>query len=76
MKVYEFVYNYSTYDGSSATISIHATRDGAEQAMSEHKKRVKEEEEELIIGCDWEENEHYEWDYGKYWGVRETELLP
>ena len=78
MKVYEFIYNDSTYDGASITMSIHKTREGAEKAMEEHKVRLKKEDDELYSNFNSSEcleDRDYEWDYGKYWSIRETELL-
>jgi len=36
-KIYEFLYNSSIHESSSATMSIHRTRAGAEKAMEDHK---------------------------------------
>ena len=82
MKIYEFIYNDSIFDGAATTISIHATEEGATQAMEDHKKMVRHEYKELYEIIEMLEDEHedeaeyYTWHYGKYWGIRETELLP
>ncbi len=41
--IYKFEYNDMIYESSSYTISVHKTREGAERAMSNHKKEKKKE---------------------------------
>ena len=72
--VYEFLYNPDVYESCPSTVSIHKTRRGAEMAMEFHRAEVKREWEEV---CEeypsWGD---YPFDYNKWWGIVETELLP
>ena len=41
--VYEFWYNPCYYESEKECISLHRTREGAERAMEQHMKQIKEE---------------------------------
>ena len=72
--VYEFLYNSECYESTSATISIHKTKKGAEMALEFHKnERLKEWEQECkeYPKCKERPFDLYQW-----WTVRERELLP
>ncbi len=46
MKVYTALYNWMTYESSAETLSIHKTKEGAENAVAEHKANDRKEHEE------------------------------
>ena len=70
--VYEFLYNPSTCESVSHTVSIHRTKKGAEMAMEFHKNEIKkkfenEEITELTIV-------DFPWHFDQWWGILETQL--
>lgn len=72
--VYEFLYNSDCCESTASTISIHRTKKGAEMAMEFHKnEKLKEWEAECKV---YPQAKEYPFDYDKWWGVRECELLP
>lgn len=75
MIIYEFLYNSSTEESSYATISLHRTKEGAEEAMKKHKAKEKRKwsklyknEPEFINGT---------LKFGQYqdWAIGEQKLL-
>ena len=72
-KIYEALYNPMTEESAYRTLSLHRTREGAEKAIEDHKKIVREEEDSI-----WDNEEdriRFPWDGFKDWQIRETELL-
>lgn len=72
--VYEFLYNPDVCESCSSTVSIHKTRRGAEMAMEFHRAEAKREWEEVCE--EYPSCGDYPFDYNKWWGIVETELLP
>jgi hypothetical protein len=75
--VYEFLYNSSIHESCAATMSIHKTRKGAEMALEFHKNDIKnkwEEEKKEHFNEDPHYYRSFEWSFGQWWGIRETEL--
>ena len=72
--VYEFLYNPSTCENVSQTVSIHKTLRGAEMAMEFHKNEVLEEWKQ---GCsEYPSAKEYPFDFHQDWSVRKSELMP
>ena len=72
MKAYLAKYNDNIFESSSATLSVHLSKEGAEKAVHEHKdKKYKEWE-----GMDEDFKEDFEFGWDKSWGVQEIEILP
>ena len=70
--VYEFLYNPSTSESVSKTMSIHRTQKGAEMAMEFHRKRVYDD---WLQECEeYPHAENYPFGFDQDWGVVETEL--
>jgi hypothetical protein len=72
MKVYLAKYNDCIFESSSATLSVHLSREGAEKAIQEHKDEAYKEWEEM--DDDYKEDCTFDWD--KWWGVDEVDVLP
>lgn len=72
--VYEFWYNDCIYESSAFTVSIHRTRKGAEMALEYHKAKIKKKHDDLYKD---EEPDMipFDYDWGKAWGIKETEVL-
>ena len=71
-KVYEVLYNPNCAESVSATVSIHKTLEGAENAMEAHRNLVKSEYEKVMgFGC----VDDTDWEWNQSWETRETELL-
>ncbi len=69
MTVYEAMYSPMTWENSSHTISIHLSKEGAENAIANHRKQKE---------YDWcklfpDERFHFN---DKSWHVKETKVLP
>ena len=73
MKIYEALFNPMIHESATAVLSVHKTRKGAEIALTFHKKKIKDEWEEMFIGSP--EMQEFSWDFCKWWGVKEIELL-
>ena len=71
--IYAFVYNSSIFESASETISLHYSKEGAQNAKKEHKKKIKKHFNETISN-----NNPYGFKYtdNKYWGVKPIAILP
>ena len=72
MKVFLAKHNDNIFESSSATLSVHLSREGAEKAVQEHKDEVYKEWEKL----DDDDKEDFSFDWDKSWGVSEVDVLP
>lgn len=70
MTIYEALHNSDTFESTASTISIHKTKEGAENAIRKSKERVKKEHD--ILYKDFESD--HEWNFGHWWGIRENQL--
>lgn len=68
MKVYEFLFNDDTYESCAHTMSIHKTRKGAEIAMMFHMDKIRKDHFAMYG------NNGSSFDWGRWWGIRETEV--
>lgn len=75
--IYEALHNPEIHDSGYSTISLHKTREGAEQAIINHKIRVKKEFDDLYNNPEYPVDMvvKMKWDDNQNWYIRETELL-
>lgn len=74
ISVYVFLYNSDCCESAATTISIHKSRKGAETAMELHKnEKLKEWEQECK---EYPPAKDYPFDFDRWWGVDEMQLLP
>jgi hypothetical protein len=71
--VWEFLYNSSCCESSSATMSIHRSQKGAEMAMEFHKAEIKKNYDR-VNEDDEEYKQDFPFDYDQWWGIRATSL--
>jgi hypothetical protein len=71
MKIYHALHNPDSFDSCAATISIHRTKEGAERAVKNSKRRVKYDDDKMYEAGEVRE---FKWDFGHWWGVLEDEL--
>ena len=71
--LYAFLYNSCIHESSWATISLHYSKEGAEKAMQEHKKKALDEFNEMYAN----DNE-FGFKFGEHedWCVEPVEVLP
>jgi hypothetical protein len=80
--IYEALYNSCVHESSAATISIHESREGAEQAIKDHKELIRSEFEAqqqhyLAEGYPPPYKNYDEYcEFMLWWGIHETSLLP
>ena len=72
MKIYEALYNPMIHESASATLSIHKTLKGAEMAIEFNKNETQREWAETIQNNP--AMEESEWNFCRWWGIREVEL--
>lgn len=72
--IYAFNYNECIYESMLGTISLHYSKEGAEQAMNEHKEKAKKEFDELY--SDDENNFGFVFGNMEYWCVSPVKILP
>lgn len=88
MKIYEALYNPSCCESSSMTMSVHKTKKGAYKAIRAHKEEEYNNWLECHRGYKRAEfksmqqygikkihSDEYKYDFDKWWGISETELL-
>lgn len=69
--VYAFMYNSCVHESSWATISLHSSLEGAQKAMEEHKKKARDEFNEIIDGND----NDFKFGEDEDWCVKTFEVL-
>lgn len=75
--IYEALYCCDIHDSSYATLSTHRTRKGAEEAIENHKQKIKAEFDEIYHNSEYPVDMTVEMKYddNQAWTIRETELL-
>lgn len=76
-KVFEFRYNSNTFESAAATVSIHRTREGAENAMALHKDATRKEwdkdhSDETVFDAEYKRLYPFGWNSD--WFIIETEI--
>lgn len=70
--VWEALHNPNIHESSPYTISLHRTKEGAEEAVEQSKKEVKREHDEHYADSDFEP---MKWDTFHAWGVSIKQIL-
>lgn len=71
--VYQARYTPSIYESAMTTLSLHRTEQGAEKAVEDHKKQLKQEYEEDYEGIPQKERE-FSYDHHKEWDVIKSKI--
>lgn len=71
--IFEALYNPMTEESAYTTLSLHKTRDGAEDAIAEHKRKKKEDWKKVYPT---KEDEPFEFGTFEDWTTGETDVLP
>lgn len=85
MRLYEALYNCMIHESSSATLSLHRTKEGAEKAIEEHKAEIKKEWEDRrenmrktetkeMYDAFHSSDEPDQWAVFQWWGVSGIEV--
>jgi len=74
--LWEFIYNPERHESCPITLSIHRTKEGAEEAMQAHKDKVKEEFDDMYHNPDYPVDMvvNMEWDDNQYWDVKPIKI--
>lgn len=75
--LYEFMYNPCYHESVSRTVSIHLTREGAEEAMQIHKDAIKAEFDDMYYNPEHPVDfvvEDMKWDDNIFWSIKETRI--
>lgn len=85
-KLWAFLYNSCIHESSYATMSLHFSKEGAEQAMKEHKKQAKKIFDEMEIELEKyytdetkkiaEEEDWYVFGEHEDWTIQQIDILP
>lgn len=74
MNIWAFCYTDNTWESAAATMSLHLTKKGAQEAMRQHKQKERDEYNSI-----WQtEQERKDFPFGQFqdWFVKEMEVLP
>ncbi len=73
--IYLALYNDCIYESSARTLSAHRTKEGAEKAIADHKFNKQKEHDEMFSSCKEDDRPDFTFDWDKWWGVEECEII-